>query len=331
MARSQSSWIEIFNQFLPRPHSRSGDLKRGMPASAILLHNDIGEAVERTDSSVFDGRAPRYREGFLQAQFEGHMSRAEVRSRWSRLPLLSALLPLHPKLWFHGQDLPLMCLSDRVLLHLKIARVPCRWLFPQRPLQRTSQLGRGWDGGGVGVDCEVHANLYDTPHEKCNTIMNSIGRSSGLSSHLPHNCGLRWIRNILRHTAASERELPTTADLQITKFQSLTPTNRMSPNFQPQRFELGSVELRNVHRGHEEYRHTGHMDDYIRLLRTPGIPVAAPSSLNLSFTWSLSEACKTPANLVCGERYILRGGLSDVPTCRKSLAMKPTGCAPSIC
>jgi len=49
MAQSQSSWIEFFNPFfLPRPHSRSGDLKHGMPASAILLHDDIGEAVEGT-------------------------------------------------------------------------------------------------------------------------------------------------------------------------------------------------------------------------------------------------------------------------------------------
>jgi hypothetical protein len=99
------------------------------------------------------------------------------------------------------------------LLHLKIARVPCRWLFPQRPLQSASQLGRGWDGGGVGVDCEVHANLCTTPlMENVTTIMNSIGRSSDPSSHLPHTCGLRWTLNVLRHTAASERELPTTAD-----------------------------------------------------------------------------------------------------------------------
>ena len=37
MFESESSWIEIFNHFLPHFHSCSADLKRGMLAAPILL------------------------------------------------------------------------------------------------------------------------------------------------------------------------------------------------------------------------------------------------------------------------------------------------------
>jgi len=44
---SLESWIQIFQPFLPPPHSHSGDLKRGMPAPAPTVckycPNDIGE------------------------------------------------------------------------------------------------------------------------------------------------------------------------------------------------------------------------------------------------------------------------------------------------
>jgi hypothetical protein len=140
------------------------------------------------------------------------MSRAEVRSWWSRLPLLSALLPLHPKPWFYGQDLPLMCLSDRVSC---ISKSPgCHAGGFSRSAHFKARAS--WAVGGMeeAWGWTVRSmQICTTPlMENVTTIMNSIGRSSDPSSHLPHTCGLRWTLNVLRHTAASERELPTTAD-----------------------------------------------------------------------------------------------------------------------
>jgi hypothetical protein len=231
----------------------------------------------------FGGRAPRYREGFLQVQFEDHMSRAEGLSRCSRPPLLSALLPSHPRPWFHGQDLPLMCLFDRVSCISK--RPGCH----AGGFSRSAHFcGRAsWAVGGMkeawGLTL-LAMQICTTPLMKIvTTIMNSIGRSSNLSSHLPHNCALRWPSELFYGTPPLHREnRPQQLTQRIRKFKPLAPTNRMSPNFTPIA-ELGSAESRNaMHREHEGYRQSDHMDDYIRLLLTPGISVAAPSSRNLS-------------------------------------------------
>lgn len=101
------------------------------------------------------------------------------------------VVPSHPRPWLHGQRLPLTCLSDRAICIAILDNNPWPWLFPQRPLtlgasraQGRGMVGGlcGWRGGGPEWPCKFVQHPSST---NVSSIMNCIGSSSYLSSHLP--------------------------------------------------------------------------------------------------------------------------------------------------
>jgi hypothetical protein len=158
-------------------------------------------------SSVFRGRAHWPGEGFLQAQLDRDCRSLEG---GCLLEVLSTprLLPLHPTPWFHGQDMPWMCLSDRDSCIAK-----CPGALAGGFSRSAHFLNRAsWAVGGLekawGLT-KMAMQICTTPSiQNVTTIVNSIARSSSLPPHLPHNCRL-WC--ILKYLTAHRRFCERTA------------------------------------------------------------------------------------------------------------------------